>query len=378
MAAPRGITAFLAAPAFLLACAADHRATEPTATTSLVQSCATVATDTVASLVFGSDGGPDGEAVWFERVASVALLESGGLAVADGGRASIFVFDAGGSRVDSLGGPGGGPGEFTDLAGAWPWAGGLMAFDHPNSLTYFGPAGGRQPRTEPASWDGGRLIGRFADGAFLVERGGGFRPTGVVRDTLLRVAVHGDAGPEATTGPFLGDEMYADFSRGMSVARRPFGERTSVGLWPDRGLFFIATGSDGRIRLFDAAGLDVGAVEAPWTRAPITAAVRRSWRAHAGDAAGWIPDEALPDRTAPFGPVVADRAGFLWVADVPTDPTHGVRWAVVNGAGEVQEVVRLPAGDRVMDATATRVAVLRSDSLGVERVAVYGRVCTVE
>lgn len=81
-----------------------------------------------ASLTIGVVEGP--EAQLFERVVSVARDGEGNLVVADAAWFQVRTFDAGGDHLWTVGGEGEGPGDFVDLKGAWPRAGGgVIAVD---------------------------------------------------------------------------------------------------------------------------------------------------------------------------------------------------------------------------------------------------------
>ena len=91
-----------------------------------------------------SIGAIDGPAeVLFGRIASVAVDGAGNLIVADGQMNEIRLFDASGVHLQTIGGPGEGPGEFRGLAGAWRAAeGAIVAADQRlDRITRFGRDG---------------------------------------------------------------------------------------------------------------------------------------------------------------------------------------------------------------------------------------------
>ena len=94
-----------------------------------------------AALTIGLVEGP--EEFLFERIVSVARDQDANLIVADAGWYQVRVFDAAGNHVRTMGGQGEGPGDFVNLGGAWPRAGGgvIVVDAFLQRVSEYGPGG---------------------------------------------------------------------------------------------------------------------------------------------------------------------------------------------------------------------------------------------
>lgn len=125
------------------------------------------------SLVVGdASGTPGGE---LHQVTGAVRLADGGIAVANRGTGEIFVYDADGAHVRTLGGSGEGPGEFTRLGDLVALPGDTLAARNvfPDRVSFFDPEGhyvrtlsvGRAPDGEPDL--PGPLRARLSDGSMV-------------------------------------------------------------------------------------------------------------------------------------------------------------------------------------------------------------------
>lgn len=78
----------------------------------------------------------------FQKVTTPFLLPDGRLVVPVGGAGEIRIFDSGGHHLETLGGPGEGPGEFRSLGSVWARGDTIEAFDSElRRVTRFFPDG---------------------------------------------------------------------------------------------------------------------------------------------------------------------------------------------------------------------------------------------
>lgn len=116
-----------------------------------------------------TDAGP---AQQFSRIRGVGRLRDGTIVVADGATQEIRFFAADGMFLRSVGGSGGGPGEFRRLSDILIAAGdSVVAWDsRSRRLSVFSLAGTmeREQRLDPVVTSSLELVGRFADGSLLM------------------------------------------------------------------------------------------------------------------------------------------------------------------------------------------------------------------
>jgi hypothetical protein len=124
-------------------------------------------------LEIGMIDGP--EAYQLDGVRNAARLPDGSIVVADGGSRQVRIYDADGRHLRSMGGQGGGPGEFETLALVRPFRGdSIAAWDsRQKRLTVFDPDGavGRVLTVEGVTGWMVPTLGWFDDGSLVVSPG---------------------------------------------------------------------------------------------------------------------------------------------------------------------------------------------------------------
>jgi hypothetical protein len=296
-------------------------------------------------------------------VTGAVSLPGGGVAIADAGARGVYVFDAHGRRVRTLGREGRGPGEFTHPSWLGLRGDTLRVWDMVQArLTLFDTAG-TLIRTEPPITDLGsfpRVAGEFADGSLLLlgTASEAWR-MGAFRDSLLLVRVNLPQGTRDTLGTVPGDEQFGSRSADGRVSETttlPFGRRTVVAVRGER--IYVGSGvtpniessMDGRA-WSKAASLPPGRRRV--TRDDIDAYWARLITRGARGGSGRTPPEGLtyPSEYPPYNDLVAAADGDLWVG-TPSRPgewSHGARWMVFAPDATLRGTVLVPGRSRVLE-----------------------------
>ncbi len=321
------------------------------------------------------------EALVFSRVAGVALLEDGAVAVADGASGTIRVFDRDGALVRISGGPGQGPGEYgwlSDLRFRPPDT--LVAFDSElGRLTTLTGLGATVASTVSLRSDAGRVelyLGRFADGthaaAWIDQMAFSANPDRMAADPM-------------TVGRFA-----ADGTQLARIADDTGMRRLGRGPTPFSPHFAgIVTGNillhgDGLRALLHRRSPS-GAPSEPLQLDLPRRSLGDAWAAYASiaDSAAVarfdeIRDAPGLDSVPVFSTLVADDEGRVWTKayDPETDshwsgrPRTGGSWLVAEPDGTIVARVAVPDRFRLVDVRGDLAAGVTLDELGVERVEV--------
>lgn len=312
------------------------------------------------------DGDPD---QLFGRVAGFVRLADGRILIGDGMGDRLRVFTPDGQFSETVGRPGEGPGEFTNLLGVRSFRGdSVVVVDFEGGRwSILGPDGRFVRHQYPGvrGWDrpgsSPSLFGFFEDGTALLGVGSrnpwetteiaveGGNP--VRLETLAYDFVRTDA-----EGEILGRFGEHNLSRSVRLTvdgrslswngLRPPGVRAVRGerVWfadPQEGEI-RAYRDDGtlerivRVRLPEAAASPVDVVQARRTGADdeMARAFERLIRA-----------TPLPDRLPAFDGLAVDPSGHLWVRPYPTGSAEedgGVRWYIFDPEGVFVRALRLP------------------------------------
>ena len=354
-------------------------------------------------LVIGADNDPRSD---FYRIVGVARLPDGGTVVADGGNQTISVYGAAGELSHRFGRAGKGPGEFTSLAHVTTQGDTILAVDHPlmgiARLQSFHSSHGLagvvtvRPVGEPAPV---AVIDVVSPSALLVSRGGArvlkpemIPPKGVV---VRRTEVWGvlDIGADSQVvnwlGEFPGNSYYSyELPPGFPV-RRGMGAYTlgpSAGVRSSGQRIWIGDTGTGLLKILDGGGSLVTQVEFPLPPRPFDEAALETARAAELARAGTsgvaqeyakrmlsalYSPELLPATAPRFGRMTAGPDGEMWVecfSEIPTAAHCGV---VFDPAGRAIAQATIPAGLELQAVDMTRLIGVRTDSLGVQRIAAY-------
>ena len=355
-----------------------------------------------------SIGAIDGPAeVLFGRIASVAVDGAGNLIVADGQMGEIRIFDADGPHLQTIGGPGEGPGEFRALAGAWRAAdGGIVAADSRlRRITRFGPDGdllatatfhssGQRPTIRDIHLSGtGTFLSRVdpplpaLEGTFSLEDALesisdplGSRAEYLVRHDLEGALIDTVATLRGRATRVSTQGSGTNFS--IQIMRVPFSPAPVATASPD-GRMAVTTGRSYEFSAYGPAGtLDriVRVAEEPPTR---TEAHLEAWvRSSTGDrepmddaqveaALRSYRETVLPDRLPAWNSLVIADGGEIWARRFAIRGAETVVRDVFAADGRFLGQVVGPAGLRIQHIAGGRLTVISTDDLGVERVEVY-------
>ena len=365
---------------------------------------ATIAPEPVLSI-----GAIDGPAeVLFGRISSVAVDGAGNLIVADGQMDEIRIFDAGGAHLQTIGGPGEGPGEFRALAGAWPTAGGaIVAADQRlDRITRFGPDGelvgtatfrgpGEQPVIRPIRVAGpDHFLSRVEslnlpslEGAFSLEEAleSISDPSGSRSEYLVRHDLEGTLVDTVTSVPGQATQTSAQGSGtnlSIQILRLPFSSAAAATVSPE-GRMAVTTGRSYEFSTYDPTGTlerIVRLTEEPPLRtdAHLEAWVRGSTgRRELMDdtqveaALRRYREMPLPDRLPAWNSLVIADGGEIWARRFAIRGAETVARDVFAADGRFLGQVVAPASLRIQHIGDGRVTVISTDDLGVERVGVY-------
>lgn len=313
----------------------------------------TVSSEPVAKI--GSVDGP--EWALLDRVAGVAQLNDGRIALLNGGTDELRLHAPGGEFLEAIGGSGEGPGEF--LA---PWhlqmlGDSVQVFDLLLSrLTVIDP-GGQVARMETLTWPDARggvlYLGALSDGSHLGYFGvnlmytGEISTTGLYRETSTMVRYTPDAASVETVGSFPGMEVFVvvggDTPRQMTP---PFGNRRLNVLHEDR----LTMGFTERFELVQYApdGQLVRVLQKEVEPEPVTAEdrdtyVERYLAEVSSEARRAI---TFPQTHPAFASLEADELGNLWVEQYRRPVTDGGPsvWSIFDDEGRWLTELRSPEG----------------------------------
>lgn len=319
-------------------------------------------------------------------VAASVRLPDGSIAVANAGTAQVQLYDAQGRHRATLGGRGGGPGEFAWLAWVGVDADGLItAYDDRNRrLSWFDPDGSFiRDLTLDAAAAGGfpRMVGWVGDRALTVS---GFDlrfAPGERRDTVS-IFLHDAAGKVTDSlGGYPGEERFFYVSSAFATTFRPIFGRTAAVHTSAGGTAAGAT-DHYAFDVFDGAALRtrVRSVAESIEGSPAAADAER--RQHL-DRLGRLPRDLrsaiaedvvhdLPVReTLPgFSDLRVDDRGRVWVRDYAPDHV-AADWTVFDPDGRPVARLRTPDAFDVHHFADDRVIGRARDEDGIERVLVF-------
>ena len=350
------------------------------------------------SLVIGTKSGAMYE---FDRVAGTARLLDGRIVVADGGSRSLRFFDSTGTFLKSVGGPGGGPGEFQRLDAFFVMPGDtLVAGTIVGELSCFTGAGKYVQRY--SSMNPPTSIAQAGIPVILAPLdGSGTRVVGAMPRPMSRSpgARWVDSFPVVIVDAFnvnvgnLGTLPSMDMAMSDGNPRPVWFGATAV--FASGGhLLYIGYGSEYSIHVYSRQGQLKYIIQRAWSPTGVTQADIDVYVVEWGKR--WIKTsgaEAEAERnslrkdpyatTVPaFSEFLVDRVGRLWVreaqlADAPgsgalnTTPLAASHWSVFDQAGHWLGNVTMPADFQPRDIGSNYVLGTALDEDGVQSIALY-------
>jgi hypothetical protein len=339
------------------------------------------------TLSIGVMDGP--EELQFSQIPNTFFLPDGGIVVANARHPpELRVFGSDGSHRVSMGGAGGGPGEFTSVRWSLLMGDSIVAFDVGSPrLTFFSPDGdllGSTPVRIPVSTSGNTLPyviwTRLADGSLLASENRilplDARGRGRATFALMRTTTEG-ATPDTLL--LIPGAEYVEGAGGRPTAP-PFGLRWAFSAVGDR--IFVGSGDQLRIDVHDLQGRLVRSIRTAHERRPVTDASLaamlddRLERARTPEQREQIqaafpvvpPAERMPVHGSR---ILLDALDHLWVEGyhAPGDPARG--WHVFDPDGRYLGVITVPRNLVVMDVSADGVLGVWTDELDVPSVRRY-------
>ena len=346
------------------------------------------------SLTVGRTEGHEGHALY--QVTGALRLADGTVVVANSGTLELRLYDRDGVYLRSVGGRGGGPGEFQSLEWISRFASdSILALDVVgHRVSFFDSDGrfGRSVRLEPSPEIlAPRPVGFFADGSFLATHGvyvlGAELPVRSEREEEGLFRFLADGNTVMRVGSFLGRE------RDIVVTPRPNGE-SAVERWPrllgrstvyaaagDR--FYVADNDTYEIEVYSIDPLQlVMLIRKAHRHLEVTDAdvrvVRDSLLASRGGGAQHMMRRSFENRPAPprtmpaFAPEIrVDLHGCLWVREYTRPGSRRVTWSVFSEEGVLLGAVDTPIGLRILDIGSDYVLGVVRDNDDVEYVRVH-------
>jgi len=330
-------------------------------------------------------GGSDDDPLF--RVTGVLRLSDGTIVVANSGSSQLRYYTATGELLRTVGGKGGGPGEFEALDWISLLPGdSVIAFDRLNRrFTVLDPAGGVARSYQPPQGVAPRPLGVQPGGSILVRTAsvgsaGDLPGNGAVRDssTISLMLPDGSMGMELARLP--GDERVINISdRGIDIFVPPFAAR------------FIAAAADGGFwaQRRDSYELEYRGLDGQLLRLlRLDLTPRRSipamLDAYVERAVGAMPDgpqrqarertlRALPvPETLPMiAALLVDTVGRLWAQDFMAPGDSTALWRVFDADGRRLGEVTMPRGFTLLRIQADRLLGVQLDENDVEEVRIY-------
>lgn len=352
-------------------------------------------------------GSVEDEATALYRVTGAVRMPDRGIAVANSGSGEIKLFDAGGRFLHSLGGAGGGPGEFGRLASIGVSSDGhILAYDSQtgrvstfdsDSRTLIGSTG-ITVRTDLYSLAGMRRanpIGWLRDGTFVGHL-----------DTLEGEMISDRDG--WTHNQWMSNIHFFDQGESSGILAAAPGPQTWVMInrtgegsvrvqgVPNPFLPTLETATDGNmvafgnterfeIRMLDSSGVVVRIIRREEERRPVSEGQRERWVAGRLDdmeddgtersrsRRDLYNDIPFPDTLPAFETLSLQQGGRLWVKEMSLDdpPSATAPWSVFDSDGRPLGAVEMPAGFEPFEIGTDYVLGLWKDDLGVEYVQLY-------
>lgn len=337
-------------------------------------------------------GGEDRAGHDLFRVSAALNLDDGRVVVADRGMSELRFFDPSGSLLSVAGGRGEGPGEFRNITWLAATGDSLFVFDGSAVRMSVFSLDGRFVRDFGFGGQASRAtaIGLFADGSFagretvlLQTDGGGLPPAGLQRPEILVVRLARAGELLDTLGRFPGAERHisVNMEGGQTAVQilTPLLARTpSHVVLADR--LWSGTQDAAELRVFRRDGRLLRIVRTGRAPEPVTDRHREALIAKRLES---VPDDrrvavragleelAVADFVPPYGGLVGDRAGNLWVADYDDGLGPAGRWTVYAADGRALARIALPERFTPYDIATDWILGKELDDLEIEHVRLY-------
>lgn len=326
----------------------------------------------------------------FSRIIAALRLPSGDIAVANGGTQEIRYYDAAGKHLRTIGGAGGGPGEFQFLS----WIRGLpgdslLAYDmRQRRLSTFDSTGalvGSETLTFDGQKGSPRPVERFPDGTLLIQTGSAFSAgelkSGARRDSVIYLHSSADGTTLNEVTGLRGSEGFIKTDgQSITVAKLPFGRSSSYSLAGEH--IFAADNDVYEIRVYSPNGdlerlIRRSGKARPVAQADIDEVKRKRIDeidnpAFRKEMEGILAEMPIPATMPAFAEFRTDSADDLWVKEYPgADADAPSTWTVFDPEGQMLGQLSMPARFQVMQIGDDFVLGVWKDDLDVEHVRMY-------
>ncbi len=317
------------------------------------------------------EGNPD---EIFGRIVGVELMSDGGVAVADGQAGDVRWFGPDRRLVARAGGVGDGPGGFRRIGSMQRLGGDTVAvFDGGTGrLTTFGPTGALV-RTVPLEGTSAATAyqlsyGRIIAMASVQPSWGDVPRTGLKREPV-RVTWYGaDGAALGVDTTYPGADIYVIWTAeptGRILGLAPFGRWTTMSV--QGGRYVVATGDSDTLKVVDAIEEGQTVLVLPSRDRRVTKEMAVRYGESLGSTSSAFP---LPDRFPHYSKsVLADQE--LWVSSYSQFRAEPTEWFVFGLETGLPRSVFPPRGLDVRSIRGDRVAGVRTDERGFEKVEVY-------
>lgn len=327
------------------------------------------------------------DAYQLNRVVGATRLSDGRYAVANAGTWELRFYDAGGRHLRSVGGEGGGPGEFQYMRSLWRVAGDTLLVSDLTSrrLSVFDGEGrfvtSYAVPVPSGSLPDGTLVGWRTDQNF----DSGSLTSGMLRpDQYLVHYTRGDVvldtlGRLPSTERYLHLEMSGGSIGSIEISPPPFGRTTEMVVSGDR--VYAGSADEYEVGVYrPGVGLArlIRVARAPERVTPVViGALKERQLAAAGDAEGRRAVEQrftsmeFPEFLPAYAGFRVDSEGVLWVQEYRPPGEEGSRWDLFDDEGRWLTTVELPARFRVLEIGSEHLLGVWRDEMDVEYLRVY-------
>ena len=340
-------------------------------------------------------GGPGGPPeAQFYIVTGTVVLPDGRIVVGHRGTNELVFFGPDGTFLEAHAGEGGGPGEFWGLYRLWllqPDS--LLVYDELERRVSIFDARGtfirswnpRHPDDEgvwisPISLagDGSAIFGTRPEGWEI--------PRGASKDSLVFHRFDRDGNHLDSLGLFPWRESYRSTPRktGTYSSRSwfsglPFGRRSRIS--PFQGGFLVGRSEGYEIEIYSAQGNLLRLIRRPVPNRPVTtadiSALKQDWledeveEGMQSEFNRWVADMEFPETMPPYGRILGDQEGNLWVWDYSPPGNPVSRATVFDPEGRMLGAVDTPPVRAVFQIGAGFLLAFTRDEMDVEHVQVF-------
>jgi hypothetical protein len=339
----------------------------------------------------GPGGPPEAE---FYIVTGTVVLPDGRIVVGHRGTNELVFFGPDGTYLEARGGEGGGPGEFWGLYRMWllqPDS--LLVYDElERRISVFDAQGTfirswnpRHPGDE-AAWTFPISLAGDGSAIFGTRPEGWKNPRGASKDSLVFHRFDRDGNHLDSLGLFPWRESYRSIPKNTGAyssrswfSGLPFGRRSRI--CPFQGGFLVGRSEGYEIEIYSAQGDLLRLIRRPVPNRPVTSmdisALKQDWLEDEVESGmqsefnRWVADMEFPETMPPYGRVLGDPEGNLWVWDYSPPGNPVSRATIFDSSGRMLGTVDTPPVRAVFQIGADFLLAFTRDELDVEHVQVF-------